>query len=171
MRFVGMVAFSVTLATLAACGSGAGSTSSAPAATSPQTNPTATLVVGPQVASGPPPVLGQPVKLADGLEYYDITVGTGAVATAGKTVTVNYTGWLTNGTQFDSSYDRNQPFSFVLGMGQVIPGWDEGVAGMRVGGKRRLVIPPALGYGASGAGNTIPPNATLIFDVELLSVQ
>ena len=97
--------------------------------------------------------------------------GTGTEAVKGSNVTVHYTGWLTNGKKFDSSLDRNQPFQFTLGAGQVIRGWDEGVAGMRVGGKRQLRIPPELGYGARGAGNVIPPNATLIFDVELLAVR
>ena len=110
------------------------------------------------------------VELASGLKYQDLKVGKGAVATAGKTVTVHYRGTLTSGQQFDSSYDRGEPFSFPLGAGQVIRGWDEGVAGMRVGGKRLLTIPPDLGYGARGAGDAIPPNATLIFEVELLKV-
>ncbi|MDR3608299.1 MAG: FKBP-type peptidyl-prolyl cis-trans isomerase [Oligoflexia bacterium] len=100
----------------------------------------------------------------------DLQVGNGAEAAAGKTVTVHYTGWLTNGTKFDSSVDRKQPFSFKLGAGQVISGWDQGVAGMKVGGKRRLTIPPQLGYGARGVG-PIPPNSTLVFEVELLGVQ
>jgi FKBP-type peptidyl-prolyl cis-trans isomerase FkpA len=98
-------------------------------------------------------------------------VGTGDEARTGQRVTVHYTGWLTNGTKFDSSRDRGDPFAFALGRGQVIHGWDEGVAGMRVGGQRRLIIPPDLGYGARGAGGVIPPNATLVFDVELLKVQ
>ncbi|ARU32860.1 peptidylprolyl isomerase [Sulfuriferula sp. AH1] len=106
-----------------------------------------------------------------GLIYEDTTVGTGATATAGQTVTVHYTGWLTNGTKFDSSKDRHQPFSFHLGAGEVIRGWDEGVAGMKVGGTRKLTIPPQLGYGARGAGGVIPPNATLVFEVELLGVK
>jgi FKBP-type peptidyl-prolyl cis-trans isomerase len=97
-------------------------------------------------------------------------VGTGATAVAGKPVKVHYTGWLTDGKKFDSSVDRGQPFGFTLGAGQVIKGWDEGVAGMKVGGKRQLRIPPELGYGSRGAGSVIPPNATLIFDVELLDV-
>lgn len=105
------------------------------------------------------------------LKIEDIKVGTGAEAVAGKMVTVHYTGWLTDGTKFDSSVDRNQPFQFQLGAGMVIPGWDQGVAGMKVGGKRKLTIPPDLGYGAAGAGGVIPPNATLVFDVELLGVQ
>jgi FKBP-type peptidyl-prolyl cis-trans isomerase FkpA len=105
-----------------------------------------------------------------GLIIEDVTVGTGAAATAGQKVQVHYTGWLTNGTQFDSSKDRGDPFEFPLGGGRVIKGWDEGVQGMKVGGKRKLTIPPGLGYGARGAGGVIPPNATLVFEVELLAV-
>ena len=107
---------------------------------------------------------------ASGLQYEELTPGTGTEATAGRTVSVHYTGWLTDGTKFDSSKDRNQPFNFPLGGGRVIKGWDEGVQGMRVGGTRRLTIPASLGYGARGAGGVIPPNATLVFDVELLGV-
>jgi FKBP-type peptidyl-prolyl cis-trans isomerase FkpA len=109
--------------------------------------------------------------MPDGLQYTDEQVGTGAEATTGKTAVVHYTGWLMDGTKFDSSLDRNQPFSFPLGAGQVIKCWDEGVAGMRVGGKRILIVPPQLGYGARGAGNVIPPNATLKFEVQLLDVH
>jgi len=105
------------------------------------------------------------------LRKEDIKVGTGAVAEAGKAVTVHYTGWLTNGTKFDSSKDHGQPFTFQLGAGQVIKGWDQGVAGMKVGGVRKLTIPPNLAYGANGAGGVIPPNATLVFEVELLDVK
>ena len=108
---------------------------------------------------------------ASGLLIEDLTVGTGDVATAGKQVTVHYTGWLTSGTKFDSSKDRNDPFDFPLGGRRVIAGWDEGVQGMRVGGVRKLTIPPSLGYGARGAGSVIPPNATLVFEVELLGVD
>ncbi len=105
------------------------------------------------------------------LKMTDLVVGTGDEAVAGKKVTVNYVGTLTNGTKFDSSYDRATPFSFDLGIGQVIAGWDQGVAGMKVGGKRRLIIPPDLGYGTRGAGSVIPPNATLVFEIELLKVE
>lgn len=115
------------------------------------------------------------VELADGLKYIDTKIGSGATATPGHTVVVNYTGWLwkngAKGKKFDSSLDRGQPFSFVLGAHRVIRGWDEGVAGMKVGGERTLIIPPALGYGRVGAGGVIPPNATLIFDVQLLKVE
>jgi FKBP-type peptidyl-prolyl cis-trans isomerase len=104
------------------------------------------------------------------LEINELVVGSGTEATSGKTVEVHYTGWLTNGTKFDSSVDRGRPFSFRLGGGQVIKGWDQGVAGMKVGGKRKLTIPPDLGYGSRGAGGVIPPNATLVFEVELLKV-
>lgn len=116
------------------------------------------------------------VTTASGLQYVDIKVGNGEVAKAGEQVSVHYTGWLQNpdgskGKKFDSSKDRGQPFQFALGQGQVIKGWDEGVQGMKVGGERELIIPPALGYGQRGAGGVIPPNSTLIFDVELLGVS
>jgi peptidylprolyl isomerase len=117
---------------------------------------------------------GKIVTTASGLKYIDVKVGTGPEA-KGKTAVVHYTGWLyqngEKGAKFDSSVDRNEPFSFPVGKGQVIKGWDEGVASMKVGGKRTLIIPPELGYGARGAGGVIPPNATLMFDVELLAVK
>jgi len=105
------------------------------------------------------------------LEIEDLTVGTGAEAKGPSWVTVHYTGWLTDGTKFDSSVDRNKPFTFELGRRQVIAGWDMGVEGMKVGGKRKLTIPPQFGYGGRGAGNVIPPNATLVFEVELIAVR
>ena len=111
------------------------------------------------------------VKTASGLQYADLVVGQGREAHAGETATVHYTGTLVEGTKFDSSKDRNKPFSFQLGAGHVIKGWDEGIEGMKIGGTRKLVIPPQLGYGARGAGGVIPPNATLIFIVELLDLD
>jgi len=106
-----------------------------------------------------------------GLKFEDTAMGDGTVASKGQTVSVHYTGWLENGTKFDSSKDRDEPFEFKLGAGQVIRGWDEGVAGMKVGGVRRLTIPPQLAYGDRGAGGVIPPKATLIFEVELLATR
>jgi FKBP-type peptidyl-prolyl cis-trans isomerase len=121
-------------------------------------------------APGAPAVTSAPA--ADfPLKKEDLKVGTGAEATEGKTVEVQYTGTLTDGTKFDSSRDRNEPFTFTLGAGQVIKGWDEGVKGMKEGGRRKLTVPPSLGYGAQGAGDKIPPNAVLIFDIELLKVK
>ena len=108
---------------------------------------------------------------ASGLKYEDVKLGTGEAATAGKTVSVHYTGWLTDGKKFDSSKDRGQPFEFPLGGGRVIKGWDEGVQGMKIGGVRKLTIPASLGYGSRGAGGVIPPDATLVFEVELLGVR
>ncbi len=120
---------------------------------------------------GPPAVSGDTVTAASGLKYIVIQKGAGSAPAAGQSVRVHYTGWFTDGRKFDSSVDRGEPFSFPLGQGRVIRGWDEGVAMMRVGGKRRLIIPPELGYGARGYPGAIPPNATLIFDVELLGVE
>ena len=120
----------------------------------------------------PTKVTGDGVKTESGLQYWDITVGSGQVAKEGDRVRVHYTGWLTTGKKFDSSVDAGRPFTFALGNGEVIRGWDEGVAGMKVGGKRQLRIPPELGYAENGTPDgTIPANATLIFDVQLLSVQ
>jgi peptidylprolyl isomerase len=129
-----------------------------------------TIMSDPASAQSP-----KPVTTSSGLQIIDTKVGTGAQPRAGQSVTVHYTGWLyengAKGKKFDSSVDRNEPFSFPIGQGRVIAGWDEGVGSMKVGGKRTLIIPPALGYGARGAGGAIPPNATLIFDVELLGVK
>lgn len=111
------------------------------------------------------------VTTPSGLKYVDLVEGTGAMPQTGQTVIVHYTGTLTDGRKFDSSRDRNQPFSFPIGAGRVIKGWDEGLSTMKVGGQRQLIIPPDLGYGARGAGGVIPPNATLIFDVELLDIK
>lgn len=117
------------------------------------------------------PSKGKKKTVVPGLEIEELVVGSGTEAVAGKTVRVHYTGWLTNGTKFDSSVDRGTPFEFPLGGGRVIQGWDKGVAGMKIGGKRKLTIAPELGYGARGAGGVIPPNATLVFEVELLGVN
>jgi peptidylprolyl isomerase len=114
---------------------------------------------------------GEPTVTASGLQIIDIEVGTGDSPQSGQTVEVHYTGWLADGTKFDSSLDRGQPFSFVLGAGRVIAGWDEGVASMKVGGKRRLIIPPELAYGESGYPPVIPANAELTFEVELLAIK
>jgi len=121
--------------------------------------------------NAPSKVTGDGVKTESGLQYWDIKVGLGAIAKAGDHVKVHYTGWLTTGKKFDSSVDANQPFEFTLGQGEVIKGWDEGVAGMKVGGKRQLRIPPELAYGETGFKNVIQPNATLIFDIQLLAVK
>jgi FKBP-type peptidyl-prolyl cis-trans isomerase FkpA len=121
--------------------------------------------------AAPAKTSGKGKTTASGLKYWDLKKGTGAAAKAGDSVKVHYTGWLTDGKKFDSSLDRNEPFVFKLGAGMVIKGWDEGVAGMKIGGQRQLRIPSELGYGAEGAGGDIPPNATLVFDVELLGVN
>jgi FKBP-type peptidyl-prolyl cis-trans isomerase len=122
-------------------------------------------------ASGPTKVSGDPVKTASGLEYWDLKVGTGATAATGQNVKVHYTGWLTTGKKFDSSVGTGKPFAFKLGASQVIKGWDEGVPGMKVGGKRQLRIPPGLAYGEKGYPGAIPANATLVFDVQLVAVN
>ncbi|HTZ34987.1 MAG TPA: FKBP-type peptidyl-prolyl cis-trans isomerase [Stellaceae bacterium] len=135
----------------------------------------AALVVLTGLAGNAPAQESKPVQLADGLQYTDTKPGDGAVAEKGLIVSVQYTGWLykngQRGAKFDSSLDRGKPITFKLGEGQVIKGWDEGITGMKVGGKRTLVIPPELAYGARGANGIIPPNATLTFDVELVSVR
>jgi peptidylprolyl isomerase len=132
----------------------------------------AALAFAPTAASAQ---TGKPMTTASGLQIIDSTVGTGASPKPGQTCVMHYTGWLyedgKKGKKFDSSVDRNEPFEFPIGQHRVIAGWDEGVATMKVGGKRTLIIPPALGYGARGAGGVIPPNATLMFDVELLAVK
>jgi len=126
---------------------------------------------GPGTPLASPVASASPTVLPSGLQIQEIVIGQGKEAKAGDTLAVHYTGWLTNGQKFDSSVDRGQPFTFRLGAGEVISGWDQGVAGMKIGGKRKLIIPPALAYGSQGAGGVIPPNATLLFEVELLAIQ
>ena len=137
----------------------------------PQTStPTPAIIDQQEPVASPEAAMANIITTADGLQIQDLTVGTGAEAKSGDTITVNYLGTLTNGTKFDSSYDRHQPFTTQIGVGQVIKGWDEGMVGMKVGGKRKLIIPASLGYGSQDMGS-IPPNSTLIFEVELLSVK
>jgi FKBP-type peptidyl-prolyl cis-trans isomerase len=138
-----------------------------------QTGVGATVTGDAPAAATPDAAGGKVHKLASGLQYEDVVVGSGKMAEPGMNVSVHYTGWLNDEakTKFDSSLDRGQPFQFQLGAGQVIQGWDEGVKGMRIGGKRKLTIPPDLGYGSRGASGVIPPNATLLFDVELIDVK
>src|ERR1019366_1880592 len=184
LRFAGTYAFVLGLVVLGtACSQSeapkqdqAAAPQSAPAATtSATTTQSAADAVSPPPIGAPiQPITAaptQPGATVTELKKEDTKVGTGAEAVTGKSVSVHYTGWLTDGTKFDSSKDRGQPFSFQLGAGQVIKGWDQGVVGMKVGGIRKLTIPPELGYGARGAGGVIPPNATLVFEVELLGVQ
>ena len=133
------------------------------------------LTAAPAIVPAAAQTVGTPMTTASGLTITDTKAGEGATPRTGQTCVMHYTGWLyengAKGKKFDSSVDRGEPFEFTIGVGQVIKGWDEGVATMKVGGKRTLIIPPALGYGARGAGGVIPPNATLIFDVELLDVK
>ena len=161
------VLFLVIMSVLAACGD-ATPTDSSSSLQSSSGNPTAAT----PFATGIPALTGTTVKTASGLQYIDTKVGDGAEAKAGQNVSVNYTGYLAaDGKKFDSSIDRGQAFPFKLGAGIVIKGWDEGVAGMKVGGKRRLIVPPDLGYGAGGYPPVIPASATLVFDVELVGLQ
>ena len=134
--------------------------------------PTPAVISGLTPEAGDPvdAAQGKPVKYDNGLIVQDLIVGTGKSAAKGDTLSANYIGTLQDGTKFDSSYDRGQPIQFVLGSGQLIQGWELGLGGMKEGGKRKLTVPPSLGYGAKGAGNVIPPNATLLFEIELVSV-
>lgn len=156
-RKIPLTAVSIALLLLAACGGGG------------ETDATTDAGATPTVDADCAP--GEMVTTDTGLQYEDVECGDGEEAVGGMIVTVHYTGTLDNGKKFDSSRDRGQPFQFALGAGQVIAGWDEGIQGMRVGGRRTLTIPPELAYGEAGAGAAIPPNATLIFDVELLGVE
>jgi len=135
----------------------------------------ATAALAPSISPAVAQTQAKPVTTASGLQVIDTTPGTGASPKTGETCVMHYTGWLyvngQKGAKFDSSVDRGKPFEFPIGVGRVIKGWDEGVSTMKVGGKRTLIIPPGLGYGAAGAGGVIPPNATLIFDVELISIK
>ncbi len=171
------VALTATVLGCQQAGSGASSSagsssgnSSSTSAIGSKSNSTSTTTTSSTSATTTTAGAGE-VTMPSGLKYVDLKVGDGTVAESGMTASVHYTGWLTDGTKFDSSLDRGQPFAFKLGAGQVIRGWDEGVKGMRVGGKRKLTIPPDLGYGSAGAGGLIPPNATLVFDVELVEVH
>ena len=165
-----LIAAVVTIA--AACNRGDEPATSAAPHAAPSAAPAAQA---PRAAASDNPAMakgtGTIVTTASGLQYEEIKQGTGASPNPGQTAVVHYTGWLTDGKKFDSSRDRGQPFKFAVGRGQVIKGWDEGVATMQVGGVRKLTIPPQLGYGAAGAGGVIPPNATLVFEVELLGVE
>ncbi len=134
---------------------------------SPSLSPSPSMTPLPTSQQTPGPIMNYP----GGLKIQDLVIGTGDEAVNGKMLSVHYTGTLENGTKFDSSVDRGEPFSFLLGSGQVIQGWEQGFKGMKVGGKRKIIIPPNLGYGSRGAGGVIPPNATLIFEVELLAVK
>ncbi|HEU4758900.1 MAG TPA: FKBP-type peptidyl-prolyl cis-trans isomerase [Dehalococcoidia bacterium] len=164
-----VIALVVALVLMATLGGGSGGNQTAASGTQ---TPTASVTAAAGGPDSPPEVTGKETATGTGLKYIEIVEGTGAQPAQGQTVVVNYTGWLeASGQKFDSSLDRGQPFEFAIGVGQVIKGWDEGVATMKVGGKRRLTIPPELGYGAAGAGASIPANATLIFDVELVGVK
>ena len=167
---ISAVILGATVVALAACGDD-GEAPAANGGQTPAADAETPAAEGGDMTEGPPPLSGDTVTTDSGLQYIDVEEGTGETPQAGQTVAVHYTGWLTDGTKFDSSLDRGTPFTFVLGAGEVIAGWDEGLATMSVGGQRRLIIPPELAYGERGAGVTIPPNATLIFDVELLEIQ
>ena len=168
MKRIPLVVASIALAGVLAAGC---ASSRKAAVKDTPTATTVTVVTAPAPAPAPTQEATSVHTLPSGLVYEDLVVGEGQVAEAGHSATVHYTGWLTDGTKFDSSLDRGDPFQFSLGAGQVIRGWDEGVQGMRIGGKRKLTIPSELGYGSRGAGGVIPPNATLVFEVELLGLK
>ncbi|MER3491722.1 MAG: peptidylprolyl isomerase [Mastigocladus sp. ERB_26_2] len=167
---VGFMLICVVVLVVAQIGSGKQESAIAAQVTDNTPAPTTVIENNTLIASAPM-YDANVVTTPSGLKYVDLEEGTGATPEPGQTVTVHYTGTLENGKKFDSSRDRNQPFKFKIGQGQVIKGWDEGLSTMKVGGRRQLIVPPELGYGARGAGGVIPPNATLIFDVELLKVS
>jgi len=169
-RILVSIAVIASLVLIVACGGNEEKTT-APSVTANATPSVTANATAAQTGGGPPPVSSQPTVTASGLKIIEIKVGTGDEAQKGQTVSVHYTGWLADGTKFDSSLDRGQPLSFVLGAGQMIPGFDEGVAGMKVGGERRLILPPGLAYGAQGRPPKIPANSELTFDVQLVSLQ
>jgi FKBP-type peptidyl-prolyl cis-trans isomerase len=174
LRFKNWLSVALALSLAGCAGNSKSKTSASSVTTTSSATTAAPSGTAPAAASGAATTAtaaAKEITMPNGLKYEDLKVGDGQLAETGMTAQVHYTGWLTDGTKFDSSVDRGQPFSFKLGAGQVIRGWDEGVKGMRVGGKRKLTIPPDMGYGAAGAGGVIPPNATLIFDVELLGLQ
>jgi peptidylprolyl isomerase len=175
-----LLALSLGVFVLSSCSSQSGNQQAAGGGGNPpkqaeqaSTPPAQTQSPAPTSPAGPTPTTeAQTQVLPSGLKYVDLVPGTGASPQVGQMVSVHYTGWLVDGKKFDSSVDRGQPFQFMLGKGQVIKGWDEGVASMKIGGKRKLIIPPALGYGGRSVGNgLIPPNSTLVFEVELLGVK
>jgi FKBP-type peptidyl-prolyl cis-trans isomerase len=162
---VRLVALAAAVLALGACGYPEPTSASGPVATEVNASPSASACGDFNAGAGK-----TPIKLPDGLQYLDLVPGTGALAVKGASLSMQYTGWLSAGRKFDSSCDRNQPFTFTLGTGEVIPGWDEGIGGMKAGGSRKLIIPPALGYGDQGSPPTIPGGATLVFVVTVVSV-
>jgi len=171
MRFLALLMSVLFIIGMVACAGDKTDTEAAKDTEVTEQTATETQTEAPAPSTGYADVPGDTVTTESGLKYIDIKVGEGKSPASGQMVQVHYTGWLTDGKKFDSSVDRGQPFSFQIGVGRVIKGWDEGVMTMKEGGKRRLIIPSELAYGERGAGGVIPPNATLVFDVDLLQVQ